>query len=70
MDTTLAIKRAIVFGISAAVGFVATMAIVLGPMETDVETYSYTYFVLTWIPISATVMIWGDVLMGTKILKD
>jgi len=70
MDTSLMIKRALIYGISTVTGLLITLAIVFGPMETDIETYSITYFVLTWIPISALFVIWGDFFLDAKILPD
>jgi len=70
VDTSLLIKRAIVWGASFGMGLVLALGVVFILMETDLETYSYLYFVLTWIPLSMIFVIWGDALLGTKILPD
>jgi hypothetical protein len=70
MDTTLVIKRLLIWGISFALGTVITLAIIFGPMKTDIETYSIRYMVLTIISIAMIFVVWGDLLLGTKILKD
>lgn len=70
MDTTLFIKRLLIWGISFALGTVITLGIIFGPMETDIETYSIRYMVLTIISIAMIFVVWGDLLLGTKILKD
>ncbi|MFP4321241.1 MAG: hypothetical protein ACLFTK_02190 [Anaerolineales bacterium] len=70
MDTMLWIKRALVWAGSMGLGFVISLAIVYGPMQTDLETYSLTYFIVTWIPLGLIFVIWGDALLGTRILPD
>lgn len=70
MDTTLLIKRAIVWGVSMAAGFVVGLLIVYVLMGSDIETYSVKYFILTFVPIGIIFMIWGDLLLGTKILPE
>lgn len=70
MDTTLLLKRAVVWGVSFALGLLVTLGIVFGPMSTTIDTYSIKYFVLTWIPIGMIFVVWADVIMGTKILPD
>lgn len=71
--TSLKIKRAMVWGISFATAFVLSLIIVYGPaplLETDIDTYSVKYFILTVIPMGFIFLVWGDVLLGTKILPD
>lgn len=71
--TSLNIKRAMVWGISFATAFVLSLIIVYGPaplLETDIDTYSVKYFILTVIPMGFIFLVWGDVLLGTKILPD
>lgn len=70
MDAMLNIKRALLVGGSLVVGFVIATAIVYGPMETDIDTYSRLYYILTGLPIGIIFLIWGDALLGTKILPD
>jgi hypothetical protein len=70
MDSMLNMKRAAVWGLSFLVGLIASLAIVYGPMGTDIGTFSYKYFVLMWIPFSMIFLIWGDALLGTHILVD
>lgn len=70
MDSMLFIRRAMVWGLSFGIGLAITMAIIYGPMETDLYTYSIKYMVLTWIPVSMIFVVWADLFMGTKILND
>ncbi len=70
MDTLLWIKRAMVWGGGMGVGLVLSLLIVYIPMQTDLETYSLTYFIVTWIPLGMIFVIWGDALLGTRILPD
>ncbi len=70
MDTTLLFKRVLVWGISTVIGLVITLGIIFGPMATDIDTYSVKYMILTWIPVTMIFVVWGDLLMGTKILND
>jgi hypothetical protein len=70
MDTTMLIKRGLVWGLSTVVGVAVSLVIVYVVLGTDIDTYSVKYFVLTVIPIGAIFLIWGDLLLGTKILPD
>jgi hypothetical protein len=68
--TSLTIKRTLVWGISFVIGFVLTFLLVYLYLDTDIETYSVKYFLLTAIPLSFLFLVWGDVLLGTNILPD
>ena len=70
MDLTLSVKRAIIWGVSMVIGFVLTWVIVYIVLGTDIERYSVTYFVLTALPLGFILLIWGDLLLGTKILPE
>ena len=70
MNTMLWLKRALVWGVSMGVAFPLTLFIVFGLMSTDIETYTVVYFILTWIPLGIIGVIWGDALLGTRILPD
>lgn len=70
MDTTLFVKRSLIWGISFVIGLIISFGIVLGPMGTDLATFSLKYFVLLVIAVSMIFVVWGDLLLGTKILKD
>lgn len=68
--TSLTIKRTLVWGISFVIGFVLTFLLVYLYLDSDIETYSVKYFLLTAIPLSFLFLVWGDVLLGTNILPD
>jgi len=68
--SSLNVRRAVIWTVSMVVGFVLTFLLVYGPLETDIETYSIKYFVLTAVPLGCFFMIWGDYLLGTQILPD
>lgn len=70
MDTMLWLKRALIWGVSMGAAFALTLFIVFVPMSTDIETYTVVYFILTWIPLGMIGVIWGDALLGTRILPD
>jgi multidrug efflux pump subunit AcrB len=70
MDTTMLIKRGLVWGLSTVVGFALAMVIVYVVLGTDIDTYSVKYFILTALPLGVIALIWGDLLLGTKILPD
>jgi uncharacterized membrane protein len=65
----LKIKQGLVWGISFVIGTGITSALIQA-MDTDIETYSWTYFILTIIFISMCFVIWGDYLLGAEILPD
>jgi hypothetical protein len=59
-----------VWVISFAVAFVLSLGIVYVWLQTDIETYSVKYFLLTVIPLGFMFLIPLDWLLGTKILPD
>jgi hypothetical protein len=59
-----------VWVISFAVAFVLSLGIVYVWLQTDIETYSVKYFLLTVIPLGFMFFIPLDWLLGTKILPD
>lgn len=69
MDS-LRVKQAAIWIVSMAVALVITVALVYGPLATDIDTYSIKYFVLTVIPLGCFFVIWGDYLLGAQILPD
>jgi len=70
MDTTLMLKRALVWGIGMATGLILSLVTVYMVLGTDIDTYSMKYFILTVIPIGMIFVIWGDLLLGAKILPE
>ncbi|HLA44322.1 MAG TPA: hypothetical protein VJZ27_12845 [Aggregatilineales bacterium] len=70
MDTTLTIKRTLVWGVSMVTGIIISLAIVYVLLDSDLDTYTMKYFILTFIPIGIIFVIWGDLLLGTKILPE
>lgn len=69
-NTVLWIKRGAVWAVSLVTGFILAFLIVVGPMKTDLATFSLTYFVPLGISIGMIFVIWGDALLGTRILPD
>jgi hypothetical protein len=67
---SLNVRRAVIWTVSMAIGFFLTFLLVIGPLETDISTYSIKYFVLTAISLGCFFLIWGDYLLGTQILPD
>ena len=70
MDLNLSVKRALIWGISIVTGFILTWLLVYVVLGTDIEKYSISYFVLTALPLGFILLIWGDLLLGTKILPE
>ena len=70
MDMNMSVKRALVWGVSMVTGFVMTWLLVYVVLGTDLERYSISYFVLTAVPLGFILLIWGDLLLGTRILPD
>jgi hypothetical protein len=76
--SSLAVRRLIVWGVSFALGFVISWAIVvigfpiLKPVAAGmtIADYGTIYFLVTMVPISLVFVIWLDKFMGTKILPD
>lgn len=71
--TSLNIKRAMVWGLSFGTALVLSLGLVYGPeplLNTDIGTYSMKYFILTVLPLGFIFLVWGDALLGTKILPD
>jgi hypothetical protein len=70
MDISLTVKRAIIWAVSFVTAFVLTFVLVYVVLGTNIEKFSNAYFVLTAVPIGFVFLIWGDLLLGTKILPD
>jgi len=70
MDISLSVRRAIVWVVSFVTAFVLTFVLVYMILGTNIEKYSNANFVLTAVPLGFVLLIWGDLLLGTKILPD
>jgi hypothetical protein len=76
--SSLAIRRLIVWAVSAALGFVVTYAIVVigfpilnaNEVGMTLERYGFGYFIVTYLPIVLIFVTWLDHFMDTKILPD
>lgn len=64
------VKQAIVWSLSFGVAIALSIFIVYGLLDTDIETYTWVYFVLTVLPIGFIFVIWGDLLLGANIMPD
>ena len=70
MDLSLTVKRSIIWVVSFVTAFVLTFLLIYVVLGTNLEKYSTEYFVLTAAPIGFVFLIWGDLLLGTKILPN
>lgn len=64
------VKQAVVWIVSFATATALSLLLVYIPLETDLDTYSIKYFILTVLPIGFLFLIWGDYLLGANILPD
>lgn len=58
------------WAVSFLVAFIISLGIVYVWLDTDIETYSIKYFILTVIPLAFLILIPLDWLLGTKLLPD
>ncbi len=76
--SSLAVRRLVVWGISAVLGFVVTYLIVtigfpvVKPEAAGMtlEKFGFGYFIVTYIPIMLIHVTWLDAFLGTNILPD
>lgn len=76
--SSLAVRRLVVWGISAVLGFVLTYLIItvgfpiVKPEAAGMtlDKYGFGYFIVTYIPIVLIFVTWLDAFLGTKILPD
>lgn len=76
--SSLFIRRLIVWGVSLAIGFVISWAIIvigfplINPTAAGmtIEKYGVIYFLVTMIPLALVFVTWLDKFMGTGILPD
>lgn len=59
-----------VWFISFFIGFVITALLVFVALDTDLDRFGMSLFVLSTISLAMVFVIWLDYLLGTKILPD
>lgn len=76
--SSMTVRRLVVWGISAVLGFVLTYLIVtvgfpiVKPEAAGMtlEKFGFGYFIVTYTPIVLIFVTWLDAFLGTKILPD